>query len=118
MRSNHNDDAKARAYVAALYHNVPVLDSGSRGSTTTFTGAASGDVLLAWENEAFLAMNEHPGEYAIVAPTKSILAEPPVAVVDANAKKHGTSDVAEAYLRYLYSPAAQKLACRTATARA
>jgi sulfate/thiosulfate-binding protein len=111
LRSNRNDDAKARAYVSALYKNVPVLDSGSRGATTTFTERGIGDVLLAWENEAFLALREHPGDYAIVVPKTSILAEPPVAVVDANVRKHGTQKVAEAYLRYLYSPAAQKLEC-------
>ena len=111
LRSNRNDDAKARAYVSALYKNVPVLDSGSRGATTTFTERQIGDVLLAWENEAFLALREHPGDYAVVVPKTSILAEPPVAVVDANVQKHGTQKVAEAYLRYLYSPAAQKLAC-------
>ena len=111
LRSNRNDDAKARAYVTALYKNVPVLDSGSRGATTTFTERGLGDVLLAWENEAFLAVGEHPGAYEIVVPKTSILAEPPVAVVDANVRKHGTQAVAEAYLRYLYSPAAQKLEC-------
>ena len=111
LRSNRNDDAKARAYVNALYKNVPVLDSGSRGATTTFTERGLGDVLLAWENEAFLALKEHPGSYAVVVPKTSILAEPPVAVVDANVQKHGTQAVAEAYLRYLYSPAAQKLEC-------
>lgn len=111
LRSNRNDDAKARAYVAALYKNVPVLDSGSRGATTTFTERGLGDVLLAWENEAFLSLREHPGDYAVVFPKTSILAEPPVAVVDANAQKHGTQKLAEAYLQYLYSPAAQKLEC-------
>ena len=111
LRSNRNDDAKARAYVSALYGNVPVLDTGSRGATTTFTERGLGDVLLAWENEAFLATREHPGAYEVVVPKTSILAEPPVAVVDANVRKHGTRKVAEAYLRYLYSPAAQRLEC-------
>jgi sulfate transport system substrate-binding protein len=111
LRSNQNDDAKARAYVAALYKNVPVLDSGSRGATTTFTERGIGDVLLAWENEAILALKEHPGDFEIVNPKTSILAEPPVAVVDANAQKHGTEKLALAYLQYLYSPAAQKLEC-------
>jgi len=111
LRSNHYDDAKARAYVAALYRAVPVLDSGSRGSTTTFTERGIGDVLLAWENEALLALKEHPGEYELVVPKTSVLAEPPVAVVEANAEKHGTTQVAAAYLDYLYSPAAQALAC-------
>ena len=111
LRSNHNDDAKARAYVAELYKNVPVLDSGSRGATTTFAERGIGDVLLAWENEAFLALKEHPGQFEIVVPKTSILAEPPVAVVDVNAEKHGTAKLAQAYLAYLYSPAAQKLEC-------
>ncbi|MFY9780812.1 MAG: sulfate ABC transporter substrate-binding protein [Candidatus Baltobacteraceae bacterium] len=111
LRSNHLDDAKARAYVTALYKNVPVLDSGARGATTTFTERGIGDVLLAWENEAFLSLREHPGSFEIVVPKTSVLAEPPVAVVDVNAKKHGTEKLAEAYLRYLYSPAAQQLAC-------
>jgi sulfate transport system substrate-binding protein len=112
LRSNHFDDGRARAYVAALYKNVPVLDSGARGSTTTFTERGIGDVLLAWENEAFLSLREAPGQFEIVVPKTSILAEPPVAVVDVNADKHGTRKVAEAYLRYLYSPQAQQLACR------
>ena len=111
LRSSHNDDAKARAYVAALFKNVPVLDSGARGATTSFTERQLGDVLLAWENEALLAMKQHPGAYEIVSPKTSILAEPPVAVVENNARRHGTEDAAKAYLQYLYSPAAQKLAC-------
>ena len=111
LRANHNDDAKARAFVTALYKNVPVLDSGSRGAVTTFTERSIGDVLITWENEGVLAAREHPGEYEIVVPKLSILAEPPVAVVDVNAEKHGTQKVAAAYLQYLYSPAAQKLEC-------
>jgi sulfate transport system substrate-binding protein len=112
LRSNHNDSAKAQAYVAALYKNVSVLDSGSRGATTTFTERNIGDVLIAWENEAILATHEHPGSYEIVVPKTSILAEPPVAVVAANVAKHGTKDVAEAYLRGLYDRDAQILACK------
>ncbi|MGP6159991.1 MAG: sulfate ABC transporter substrate-binding protein [Vulcanimicrobiaceae bacterium] len=111
LRSNHLDDAKARAYVTALYKNVPVLDSGARGATTTFTERGIGDVLLAWENEAFLALREHPGAFEVVVPKTSVLAEPPVAVVEVNAQKHGTEKLAEAYLRYLYTPSAQALAC-------
>jgi sulfate transport system substrate-binding protein len=111
LRSNHNDDAKARAYVAALFKNVSVLDSGSRGATTTFTERGIGDVLLAWENEAILATREHPGQYEIVVPRTSILAEPPVAVVTSNAQRHGTEAISEAYLRGLYEPDAQLLAC-------
>ena len=112
LHANHNDDAKARAYVAALYKNVSVLDSGARGATTTFTERGIGDVLLAWENEAILVVKEHPNDYELVVPSVSILAEPSVAWVDANVAKHHTEDVSEAYLHYLYTPAAQKLACK------
>lgn len=107
-----NED-KARDFVSALYKNVPVLDSGARGSTNTFVQRGLGDVLLAWENEAFLAVNElGPDKFDIVVPSISILAEPPVTVVDGNAKKHGTLEVSKAYLEYLYSPVGQKLAAR------
>jgi sulfate transport system substrate-binding protein len=103
-------DAKARAYLAELYRHVPVLDSGARGATTTFVQRKIGDVLLAWENEAILSVQElGPDAFDIVAPPVSILTEPPVAVVDANVDKHGTRKVAEEYLQHLYSPAAQKL---------
>ncbi len=112
LHSNQNDEAKARAYVTALYKNVPVLDSGARGSTVTFVDRGLGDVLLAWENEAFLTLKQHPADFEIVVPKTSILAEPPVAVVDANAKKHGTEALAKAYLEYLYTPEAQKLAAQ------
>jgi sulfate transport system substrate-binding protein len=112
LRSGHNDDAKARAYVAAVYKNVPVLDTGSRGATTTFVDRGLGDVLITWENEAFLSEKEHPGQFETIYPKTSILAEPPVAVVDVNVKKHGTERVADDYLRYLYSVPAQKLACQ------
>ena len=96
-----------------MFKNVPVLDSGARGSTNTFVQRQIGDVLLAWENEAYLALNElGKGEYEIVTPSISILAEPPVAVVEENAKKHGTYEVSKAYLEYLYSPAGQKLAAK------
>ncbi len=111
LRASHGDDAKARAFVTALYKNVPVLDSGARGSTTTFTERGIGDALIAWENEAILTTREHPGDYEIVVPRWSILAEPPVAVVDVNAKKHGTTKLAHEYLAYLYSPEAQLLEC-------
>jgi sulfate transport system substrate-binding protein len=110
LRANQNDDAKARAYVTALYKNVPVLDSGARGSTTTFVDRSLGDVLIAWENEAYYTLREHPNDFEIVVPKTSILAEPPVTWVDANVKKHGTEALAKAYLEYLYSPEAQKLA--------
>lgn len=103
----------AQAFLTALFRNVPVLDSAARGSTTTFVRRGIGDVLLSWENEAMLAMNKlGRGEFEIVLPSVSILAEPPVAVIDANARKHGTSEVADAYLRHLYSVEAQRMAAR------
>jgi sulfate transport system substrate-binding protein len=108
-----NDPVKAKDFVAKLYANVPVLDSGARGSTTTFVERGLGDVLLAWENEAFLAIKElGPDKFEIVAPSLSILAEPPVSVVDKFADKHGTRKVAEAYLSYLYSPEGQEIAAQ------
>ena len=103
-------EGKAREFVTSLYKNVPVLDSGARGSTTTFVQRGVGDVLIAWENEAFLAVNELGKEqFEIVDPSVSILAEPPVAVVDKVAAKHGTTQVAQAYLQYLYSPEGQEI---------
>jgi sulfate transport system substrate-binding protein len=99
----------AKAYIANLYKHVPVLDSGSRGSTTTFAERGIGDVLLAWENEAYLSQAEFPGKFDIVFPSISVLAEPPVAVVDKNVDKHGTRAVSEAYLNFLYSPLAQDI---------
>lgn len=106
-------DAAGRKYVADLFKNVPVLDSGARGSTTTFVERGIGDVLLTWENEAFLAIKElGPDKVDIVVPSLSILAEPPVTVVDKFAKKHGTETVAKAYLEYLYSPEGQDIAAR------
>ena len=105
--------AKAREFVTALCKQVPVFDSGARASTNTFVQRGIGDVLLAWENEAFLAVNElGPDKVDIVVPSLSILAEPPVAVVDKWVDRHGTRQVAEAYLQYLYSPAGQKLAAK------
>lgn len=92
-----------------LYKNVLVLDSGARASTTSFVENGQGDVLIAWENEAFLSLKEYPGEYEIVVPSTSILCQPTVAVVDEIVKKHGTEDVAEEYLNYLYSKEAQEL---------
>jgi len=107
------DEDKAREMVAALFRNVPVLDTGARGSTTTFVQRGIGDVLLAWENEAFLSIEElGPDKFDIVVPSLSILAEPPVTLVDRNVDKHGTREVAQAYLQYLYSPAGQKLAAK------
>ena len=108
-----HDDAKARDFVKRLYKNVPVLDSGARGSTTTFVEREIGDVLLAWENEAYLAIKQFGADkFDIVTPPLSILAEPPVAVVDKVAKKHGTTEVARAYLEYLYSDEGQDIAGR------
>ncbi|MDA0190310.1 MAG: sulfate ABC transporter substrate-binding protein [Proteobacteria bacterium] len=107
-----NED-KAHEFVGKLLKNVPVLDSGARGSTNTFVQRGIGDVLLAWENEAFLSINElGPDKFEIVVPSISILAEPPVTVVDGNARKRGTEKVAQAYLEYLFSPAGQKVAAR------
>jgi sulfate/thiosulfate transport system substrate-binding protein len=106
-------DARAKAFVAALYRNVPVLDSGARGSTTTFAQRGIGDVLLAWENEALLSIEElGPQKVEIVVPSLSIVAEPTVAVVDKVVDKRGTRAAAQAYLEYLYSPEAQEIAAR------
>lgn len=107
-----NDD-KAKDFVTRLYKNVPVLDSGARGSTTTFVQREIGDVLIAWENEAFLSLKElGPDKVDIVVPSMSILAEPPVAVVDKVVDKKGTRSVAEAYLKYLYTPEGQEIAAK------
>ena len=104
------DEAKVRAFVGAIYKNAPVLDTGARGSTITFAQRGVGDVLIAWENEAFLAFDEFgKDKFEIVAPPLSILAEPPVALVDANVDANGTRKAAQAYLEFLYTPAAQKI---------
>lgn len=113
LKHNGNDPAKAQQFVAKLFFNVPVLDSGARGSTTTFVERGIGDVLLAWENEAFLAVKElGPDKFDIIVPSLSILAEPSVTVVDKNVDKHGTRKVAQAYLDYLYSAEGQEIAAR------
>ena len=113
LKHNANDPAKAKEFVTKLYGNVPVLDSGARGSTTTFVERGIGDVLLAWENEAFLAVKElGPDKFDIVVPSLSILAEPSVTVVDKNVDKHGTRKVAEAYLEHLYSAEGQEIAAQ------
>ena len=113
LRKHNGDEQKAQEFVTALFQRVPVLDSGARGSTTTFVQREIGDVLLAWENEAFLAVNElGPDKLQIVVPSVSILAEPPVTVVDGNAVRHGTQRVAEEYLKYLYTPVGQQLAAK------
>jgi sulfate transport system substrate-binding protein len=107
------NDAAAEAFVKKLYHNVPVLDSGARGATVTFVERGIGDVLLAWENEAYLAIKElGPAKFDIVAPSVSIVAEPPVSVVDQNVDQHGTRKVAEEYLKYLYSKRGQEIAAK------
>jgi len=103
------DEAKTREFIAKLYKNVPVLDTGARGSTTTFAQRGLGDVLISWENEAYLIQKQFPGEFEIITPSISILAEPPVAIVDANVDANGTRKVAEAYLKFLYTPTAQKI---------
>jgi len=108
-RQPGGSDASAREFVARLYRNVPVLDAGARGSTTTFVQRRIGDVLLTWENEAFLAVAESQGRVEIVVPAFSVLAEPPVAVVDQVVDKRGTRQVAEAYLQFLYTPEAQEI---------
>jgi sulfate/thiosulfate transport system substrate-binding protein len=107
------DEAKIKDFIKTLYSHVPVLDTGARGSTVTFAQKELGDVLLAWENEAYLVLEEFGEDnYDIVVPPQSILAEPPVAVVDANAEAHGTTEVATAYLQYLYSEEGQTIAAR------
>ena len=111
-RKNGGNDAKAREFVTALFKNVPVLDSGARGATTTFVQRGIGDVLLAWENEAYLALAEEKDKVEIVTPSISILAEPPVAVVDKVVAKKGTKAIAEAYLQFLYTPEGQEIAAK------
>ncbi len=104
------DENATREYMKKLYQNVLVLDSGARGATNTFVENKQGDVLIAWENEAYLSMKEYPDDYEIITPSISILAQPSVAVVDSNAKTHGAEEAAAAYLEYLYSDEAQRLA--------
>src|SRR5579863_6935208 len=104
LRAPGGNEAAAKAFVTALYKNVPVLDSGARGATTTFVERGVGDVLLSWENEAYLAINQFgKDKVQVITPTISILAEPPVAVVDKVTAKHGTAEVAKAYLEFLYT---------------
>jgi sulfate transport system substrate-binding protein len=112
-REYNGDEAAMRGYMKKLFMNVPVLDTGARGSTTTFVRRNIGDVLLAWENEAFLAVEElGPNEFEIAVPSISILAQPPVTVIDENASSHGTLEIAQEYLNYLYSKPAQEIAAR------
>lgn len=106
------NNAKAQEFVRQIYKQTKVLDSGARGSTTTFAERGIGDVLLAWENEAHLAIREQAGKFEIITPSLSILAEPPVAIIEKNAKKDGNENLAKAYLNYLYSPAGQTIAAK------
>jgi len=113
LKKPGGNDEKAKQFVASIYKNVPVLDSGARGSTTTFVERGIGDVLLAWENEALLAIKElGPEKFELVIPSQSILAEPPVTIVDKVVDKRGTRKVAEAYVQYLYSPEGQEIAAK------
>ena len=113
LRQPGGNEQTAKDLVTRIYKNVPVLDAGARGSTTTFVERGIGDVLIAWENEALLAIQElGPGKFEVVAPSVSILAEPPVAVVDRVAGKHGTKAVAQAYLEYLYTDVGQEIAAK------
>ena len=110
QKEYNNDETKITEYIKKLYANVLVLDSGARGATNSFVENKQGDVLLAWENEAFLSLKEYPDDYEIVTPSISILAQPSVAVVDKNVDKNGTREVATEYLNYLYSEEAQRIA--------
>lgn len=113
LRKWNNDEVKAKEFLKSIFKNVPVLDSGARGSTTTFVERGIGDVLISWENEAYLAVNElGPEKFEIVVPSVSILAEPPVAVVDRNADRRGTRQAAEEYLQFLYTEQGQEIAAR------
>jgi sulfate transport system substrate-binding protein len=113
LRTSGGDEARAEDFLRRLYRNVPVLDSGARGATTTFVQRRLGDVLVTWESEALLAAHElWPGELEVVTPSISVLAEPPVAVVDAVVDRRGTRAVAEAYLSFLYTEEAQRIAAR------
>ena len=113
LRHNDNDEAKARDFLGRIYRNAPVLDTGARGATITFTRREIGDVLVAWENEALLAANEiDTNAFEVVVPSLSILAEPPVAIVDKVVDRRGTRAAAEAYLNFLYTPEAQDMVAR------
>src|SRR5277367_1168565 len=115
LQAPGGSDATARAFITTLYKNVPVLDSGARGSTTTFVERGIGDVLLSWENEAYLALHQFGADkFEIVYPSVSVLAEPPVALIDVNVDHHGTRQVSQAYLEYLYTPEGQKIAAQHA----
>jgi len=110
LKHNHNDEAAAKNFIGKLYKNASVLDTGARGSTTSFVEREIGDVLITWENEAYLVLREFGADkFQIITPSLSILAEPPVAVVEDVARKHGTTEVATEYLKYLYSKEAQEI---------
>ena len=111
-KHKYGSDAKARDFVRQIYKQTKVLDSGARGATTTFAERGIGDVLLAWENEAHLALREQPGKFEIITPSLSILAEPPVAIVEKNVQKDGNENLAKAYLNFLYSPKGQDIAAK------
>jgi sulfate transport system substrate-binding protein len=113
MKQFAGDETRTRDFVGALYRNAAKLDTGARASTTTFTQQGTGDVLITWENEAYYTLREHASDgYELIYPTLSIKAEPPVAVVQGNAEKHGALQAAEDYLKHLYSPAGQKIAAK------
>ncbi len=113
LKQSNNDESFAKDFVAKLFKNVPVLDTGARGATTTFIERGIGDVLIAWENEAMLVVNDlEKSEFEIVVPSLSILAEPPVAVVDDVVKRHGTEEVSKAYLDFLYTEQGQEIAVK------
>ena len=111
-KHKYGSDAKAQDFVRQVYKQTKVLDSGARGATTTFAERGIGDVLLAWENEAYLAVREQPGKFEIITPSLSILAEPPVAIVEKNVQKDGNQNLAKAYLNFLYSPLGQEIAAK------
>jgi sulfate transport system substrate-binding protein len=112
LKKNSGDETKAKAFIAQLYKNVPILDSGARGATTTFVERGIGDVLINWENELLLMKKLHPDQFEIIAPSISILAEPTVSLVDKVVDKRGTRTVAQAYLEYLYSDEGQEIAAK------
>lgn len=108
-KTNYDSQKEQKSFMKKLYENVTIMDSGARGSTTTFVENGQGDVLIAWENEALTTMDSYPGKYEIVNPSVSILAQPSVAIVDDNAKSNGTQEVSKEYLQYLYSDEAQQM---------
>jgi len=112
LKKNNNNEAKAKDFVTKLFENVKIMDTGARGATTTFAQRGIGDVLIAWENEAFLSLKDDPDKFQIVTPSISILAEPPVAWVDKVVKRNGTEELAKAYLEFLYTPEGQEIAAK------